>query len=198
MSDYETSHPAPILAGPGSGTTSEQSSAAQSGGSGTVLGSSPGLLSDRSESAPTTEHTHQPRTRRLLSNRKVGRIVVAAVMGPVLGLGVGLATSSPASAAQLASASKPAGVPPSGKGSNARSGPAAGGTSGTVTSVSKSSFTLTRSAGQKATIDETSSTKYEKKSKSTSAKSITKGEKVLVLGIVSSTTINLDHSSDRG
>ncbi|HEY2214926.1 MAG TPA: hypothetical protein VGH31_07720 [Acidimicrobiales bacterium] len=38
-------------------------------------------------------------------------------------------------------------------------------------------------------MDETSATKYEKKSKSTSASSVTKGEKVLVLGTVDSTTI---------
>jgi hypothetical protein len=113
----------------------------------------------------------------LLSSRKIGRIVAAAVMGPVIGLSVGLATSTSASAAQL------------GSGSNARSGPAAGGSSGTVASVSKSSFTLTTSAGKKVTINEASSTKYEKGTSLTSKSTITKGERVLVLGTVSSTTI---------
>ena len=117
------------------------------------------------------------RTRRLLSSRKIGRIVTAAVMCPVIGLSVGLATSTSASAAKL------------GSGSNARSGPAPGGSAGTVGSVSKSSFTLTTSAGQKVTIDEASSTKYKKGTSSTSESAITKGERVLVLGTVSSTNI---------
>jgi hypothetical protein len=98
-------------------------------------------------------------------------------MGPMIGLSVGLAASTSASAAQL------------GSGSNARSAPAAGGSSGTVASVSKSSFSLTTSTGQKVTIDEASSTKYEKGTGSTSKSSITKGTRVLVLGTVSSTTI---------
>jgi hypothetical protein len=106
-------------------------------------------------------------------------MVAAAVIGPMLGLAVGLAAPA------LASAASPA----SGGGSNARSGPAAGGASGTISGVSKSSFTLTTSAGQKVIVDETSSTKYEKKSKSTSASAIAKGEQALVLGTVSSTTI---------
>jgi hypothetical protein len=55
--------------------------------------------------------------------------------------------------------------------------------------VSKSSFTLTTSAGQKVTIDQASSTKYEKGTSSASKSAITKGEPVLVLGTVSSTTI---------
>jgi len=55
--------------------------------------------------------------------------------------------------------------------------------------VSKSSFTLTTPAGQKVTVDEASSTKYEKGTSSTSESAVTKGEHVLVLGTVSSTTI---------
>jgi hypothetical protein len=65
-----------------------------------------------------------------------------------------------------------------GGGSNARSGPAAGGTVGTIDSVSSSSFTLSTSAGQKVTVDG-----------STSASAIKKGANVLVLGTVNGTTI---------
>jgi hypothetical protein len=66
-------------------------------------------------------------------------------------------------AAQLvASSSSPGHLGAGGQGSNARSGPAAGGSSGAVGNVAKSSFTLTTSAGQKMTVDEHSSTKYEK------------------------------------
>jgi hypothetical protein len=59
---------------------------------------------------------------------------------------------------------------------------------GTVSSVSKSSFTVS-TLGQKVTIDEASSTKYQKGTSSTSASAITKGKPVLVLGTVNSTTI---------
>ncbi len=76
-----------------------------------------------------------------------------------------------------------------GGGANARSGPAAGGSSGKVTSVSTSGFTLTTSAGEKVTVKETSSTAYRKGTKSTSASAVTKGEPVLVLGTTDSTTI---------
>ena len=55
--------------------------------------------------------------------------------------------------------------------------------------MAKSSFTLTTAAGQEATVDESSSTKYQKGTNSTSKTLIAKGEHVLVLGTVSSTTI---------
>ena len=55
--------------------------------------------------------------------------------------------------------------------------------------MAKSSFTLTTSAGQEVTVDEVSSTKYLKGTTSASKSAVTKGEHVLVLGTVSSTTI---------
>jgi hypothetical protein len=67
-----------------------------------------------------------------------------------------------------------------GGGSNARSGPAAGGTSGTIASMSTSSFTLTTSAGQKVTVNQ---------APSTSASAMSNGGSVLVLGTVNGTTI---------
>ena len=48
---------------------------------------------------------------------------------------------------------------------------------------------LTTSAGQKVTVNEASSTKYKKGTSTTSPSAIKKGETVLVLGTVSSTTI---------
>jgi hypothetical protein len=74
-------------------------------------------------------------------------------------------------------------------GSNARSGPAAGGVVGTVSSVSTSSFTVSTSAGQKVTVKKASSTTYRKGTSSTSASAITKGKPVLVLGTTNGTTI---------
>jgi hypothetical protein len=76
-----------------------------------------------------------------------------------------------------------------GRGSNARSGPAAGGTSGTVDSVSTSSYTLSTSAGQTVTVKKASSTTYRKGTSSTSASAIKNGARVLVLGTVDGTTI---------
>jgi hypothetical protein len=48
---------------------------------------------------------------------------------------------------------------------------------------------MSTSAGQKVTVNETSSTTYQNGPSSTSATAITKGESVLVLGTTSSTTI---------
>jgi hypothetical protein len=74
-----------------------------------------------------------------------------------------------------------------GGGSNARSGPAAGGASGTVSSVSTSSFTLSTAVSQKVTVDEASSTIYQNGTSSISASAITTGESVLVLGTTNTT-----------
>jgi hypothetical protein len=74
-------------------------------------------------------------------------------------------------------------------GSNARSGPASGGASGTVASVSTSSFTMSTSAGPQLTVDEAPSTTYQKGTSSTSASAIAAGEPVLVLGTTNGTTI---------
>ena len=76
---------------------------------------------------------------------------------------------------------------PRGGGSNARSGPAAGGASGTIASVSGSGFTLTTPAGQEVTINTTASTNYG--ASSTSASVVSQGETVVVLGTVNGTTI---------
>jgi hypothetical protein len=100
------------------------------------------------------------------------------------------ASPTASSASPTASSASPAASSGSGGGgSNARSGPAAGGSSGTVGSVSTSGFTMTTSAGQKVTVDEASSTTYQKGTSPASASAITAGEPVLVLGTVNSTTI---------
>ena len=78
---------------------------------------------------------------------------------------------------------------PGNGGPNARSGSAAGGVVGTVDSVSTSSFAVSTSAGQKVIVKEVSSTTYLKGTSSTSASAITKGDSVLVLGIVNGPTI---------
>ena len=107
-----------------------------------------------------------------------------AIAGGSYGI-VSATSSSPAAA----SSSSPAASSSGGGGSNARSGPAAGGSSGTVGSMSTASFTITTAAGQKVTVDETSSTTYQNGTSPASASAITTGEPVLVLGTVSNTTI---------
>ncbi len=141
-------------------------------------------------SATMVEHTSRPRARRSLPRIRRGLIMAAATVGSMTGLFIGLGTSSPASAAQsIAGRSSDGHLGSVGEGSNARSGPAAGGTSGTVGSVSKSSFTLMTSAAQEVTVDEVSSTKYVKGTSPTSKSAITTGRRVLVLGTVNSTNI---------
>ena len=76
-----------------------------------------------------------------------------------------------------------------GSGSNARSGPAAGGSIGTASSVTSSGFTLTTSTGQKVTIKEASSTTYEQGASPASISAVTSGASVLVLGTTDSSTI---------
>jgi hypothetical protein len=140
----------------------------------------PSLSPNQADPSTFADRTRRQKVRQLLSTRRIGRLTAVAVIAPVLGLSLGLAASPLASAAQPVSGAA---------GSNARSGPAAGGTSGVVGSVSKSSFTLTTPAGQKVTVDEETSTKYLKGTDSISKSGVTKGKSVLVLGTTSGTTI---------
>jgi hypothetical protein len=122
---------------------------------------------------------------------KRSRVIAAGVAAIAIAggsYGIVAATSSSASAT-AATSSSPVGGFGSGGGSNARSGPAAGGSSGTISSVSTSGFTLSTSAGQKVTVKEASSTTYEKGTSPASASAVTTGEPVLVLGTTDSTTI---------
>jgi hypothetical protein len=137
-----------------------------------------------------------PKMRRIISNSKSRWVAVVVLALSVLGVSIGLAASSSATPpSATAPAQKPVssagaiGVPASGGGSNARSGPATGGASGTVGNVSATSFTMTTSAGQDVTVDEALSTSYKKGTTSTSSTAVTKGETALVLGTTDSTTI---------
>src|SRR5580704_5738482 len=122
---------------------------------------------------------------------KRSRVIVATVAAIAVGggsYGIVTATSSSASATPAASSS-PAGGFGSGGGSNALSRPAAGGTVGTVSSVSSSGLALTTATGQKVTIKEASSTTHEKGTSAATVSAVTTGEPVLVLGATDSTTI---------
>jgi hypothetical protein len=144
-------------------------------------------MNDHEPTSPDETLSAHP-LRRLLPNRRARRIVAAALTCGVIGLSAACGASTTTTAASASTApghSAPAG----GGGSNARSGPAAGGATGTVGSVSTSGFTLSTSAGQKVTVNEAASTTYQKGTSSTAASAITKGESVLVLGKTSGTTI---------
>jgi hypothetical protein len=122
----------------------------------------------------------------------------AAVVG-IAGCGSSTASSAaaPATSAPSTSASShsmPGGRPGSGAGgngggSNARSGPAEGGTIGTVSATSSSGFTVSTSTGQKVTVTDTSSTTYQQDGNSATASVVAQGAVVEVLGTVDSTTI---------
>jgi preprotein translocase subunit YajC len=124
-------------------------------------------------------------TRRLSRTLATGAAVVVIGGGAY---GIVSATSSNGSAGASTGQTANAGFAAA-AGSNARSGPAAGGVVGKVGSVSKSSFTVSTSAGQKVTVKKVSSTTYRKGTSSTTASAITKGKRVLVLGTTNGTTI---------
>ncbi len=189
MSDYEPAVPGKGLASdPESSKTSGPTAVAGSGAATSASAHLPVPSHNWLLSSTMTGQRSRPRMRGHLSHMRRGLVVAAALVGSVTGLVVGVGASSSAGAAQSATASPPGHLGAGGQGSNARSGPAAGGSTGTVGNVAKSSFTLTTSADQEVTVDEQSSTKYEKGT-TTAAKSTVKGEHVLVLGTVDSTTI---------
>jgi preprotein translocase subunit YajC len=126
--------------------------------------------------------------RKLTRSMAIGATVIA-VGGGAYGIVSATASTGSGAVSTATSPSAAVGQPGRGGGSNARSGPAAGGSSGTVDSVSKSSFTISTSAGQKVSVNKVSSTTYRKGTSSRSASAITKGESVLVLGITNGTTI---------
>ena len=198
MNDFDpTNRDEDLLNRPVSGMTSEQPVDGSPDDADATAPPAPSTSPEASASMTVTKVAHQSQLRRWLSNRKIRWIAAAALLCGVIGLSVGLATSpsatatsSSTTAGQRVSGRGAAGRPLSGGGgSNARSGPASGGAAGTVGSESTSSFTMTTSAGQKVTVDETSSTKYQRGTNSISASAVTQGEPVLVLGITNGTTI---------
>ncbi len=114
----------------------------------------------------------------------------AGLLVPVIGLSAcGGSSSATAATSSSTTAAQTTRSGAAGGGSNARSGPAAGGSTGTVSSVFASGFDLLTSAGEKVTIKETSSTTYEKGTTAASESAVTKGETALVLGTDDNTTI---------
>jgi Domain of unknown function (DUF5666) len=128
-------------------------------------------------------------SRRLTRPIAIGATAIA-IGGGAYGIVSATAGNGSGTATTATSPSATSGQPlPGSGGSNARSGPAAGGAVGTVASVSASSFTLSTSAAQKVTVNKASSTTYRKGTSSISASAIRKGQSVLVLGTTNGTTI---------
>jgi hypothetical protein len=132
---------------------------------------------------------------KISSRRKLTKLLAIgataiAIGGGAYGIVGATASTGSGTATTASSASVTTGQRvPGGGGSNARSGPAAGGSSGTVDSVSKSSFTISTPAGQKVSVKKAPSTKYDKGTSSSSASAVKKGVSVLVLGTTNGTTI---------
>jgi hypothetical protein len=122
----------------------------------------------------------------MLSRTLTGSIAAGAV---VIVVGIGACTSAQPGSSSSPSVAAPSASGLGGGGSNARSGPAEGGTAGTVSSASTSSFTVSTAAGQMVTVNLASSTTYQNGTSSTSPSAVTTGETVLVLGMTNGTTI---------
>jgi hypothetical protein len=117
-------------------------------------------------------------------------LAIGATVAVIGGSAFGIVNATSSNGATGASTGQTAQAGPAAKaGSNARSGPAAGGVIGKVSSVSKSRFTVSTSAGQKVTVKKASSTTYRKGTRSTSASAVRKGKPVLVLGTTNGKTI---------
>jgi membrane-bound inhibitor of C-type lysozyme len=128
-------------------------------------------------------------SRNLIRSIAIGAAAIA-VGGGASGIVIATASTGSGTATTATSPSSTSGQHALGSGgSNARSGPAVGGSIGKVSSVSTSGFGLLTSAGEKVTVKETSSTTYKKGTKSASATAVTKGQTALVLGTTDSTTI---------
>jgi hypothetical protein len=128
-------------------------------------------------------------SRRLTKPIAIGATAIA-IGGGAYGIVSATASTGSATATTAASAAATAARrSPGSGGSNARSGPAAGGSIGKVSSVSTSGFGLLTSAGEKVTVKETSSTRYEKGTHAASASAVTKGKTAVVLGTTDGTTI---------
>jgi hypothetical protein len=128
-------------------------------------------------------------SRRLMSSIAIGAAAIA-IGGGAYGI-VSATAGTGSSATTTAAASSAVSAQPAlrSAGSNARSGPAAGGSIGKVSSVSASGFDLLTSAGQQVTVKETWSTTYDKGTSATTSSAVAKGKTVLVVGTTDSTTI---------
>jgi hypothetical protein len=127
-------------------------------------------------------------SQRLTRTAAIGAAALA-IAGGAYGIVSATASTGSGTAMTASSTSARSAQRVPGNGGNARSGPAAGGSIGRVSSVSASGFGLLTSAGEKLTVKETSFTKYEQGTHTASASAVRKGKTALVLGTTDGTTI---------
>lgn len=125
----------------------------------------------------------------MFSNRLSKPVAIGAIVVVVAAGAAGAIAAANSGTSNSAAASTTSTAAARGGGANARSGPATGGSLGTVNRASSSGFTLSTSAGQEVTVKLTSSTTYTDGKNPASAGAITNGETALVLGTTNSTTI---------
>jgi membrane-bound inhibitor of C-type lysozyme len=130
---------------------------------------------------PSREHT---------MSRKHTKVIIGGLAAiAIAGGSYGIVSANSSSGSSNASSSGFVGHFGSGGGSNARSGPAPGGTTGTVSGTSASGFTVTTAGSAQVTIKETSSTTYDNGSSPVSVTAVATGKPVLVLGTTDNKTI---------
>jgi hypothetical protein len=126
----------------------------------------------------------------MIKSRMAGWVVAAGLACAVIGLSVVVATTPPTTQSPAVAGRVPSSGSVPGSGSfGGRFGLVSRGATGTVDSVSASSFTMTTGAGQKLTVDEQSSTTYRSGVSSASASAVTAGARVIVLGSKTGSTI---------
>jgi hypothetical protein len=141
----------------------------------------------------TLKHTFSRRSTRLLA----AGITAIVIAGGTYGIVAATSNTGASAAAKTPAATAPSRAPAgfarrsgsAGGGSNARSGPAAGGSVGTVSNLTSLGFTLTTPTGQEVTVKDTSSTTYKNGTTTASASAVTNAETALVLGTTDGTTI---------
>jgi hypothetical protein len=111
MNDHDHTTPQQTL--PDCPVSSATPGPSVAGGLGEAAAPPPPLASstDRSASVPQATRARRPRARSLPSKRKIRLLLAAAMMSPVIGLSVGLASSPSASAAHPASTGHAVGSP---------------------------------------------------------------------------------------
>jgi len=126
-----------------------------------------------------------------MSSRKLTRSIVVGVAAIAIGAGsYGIVSATTGSGSTTASSGSPtASGSGGGPAASARTGPEPGGSAGTISGTSVSGFTLTTAEDRKVTITDTSSTTYDNGTSPASARVVTTGQRVLVLGTVTSTAI---------
>jgi hypothetical protein len=144
-----------------------------------------------SNSAEVTSTASSTPRRKWLRSKKSRWVASALVVAGLFGVTVGVAASNSGTPPASSAPGTPykAGLGAGNGTSNARTAPGAGGTVGTIDTVSPSSFTLTTSTGQEVTVDDPSTTMYGSGTGSTASSVVRTGNDVLVLGTVDSTTI---------